>query len=568
MNASKTMVAALIVALSGCYHGLGPYDGEDDNPSRAPGGDGAEDGDDDDDGEPAGRDRDDDPPELVERVGESGLRRLTAAEYDATLRDLLGDTTGSAALLLPEDFRTPYDNDYTLQHPSQALVEGAELLARDAAARLREDPERLAGVIGCEPTGPDDAVCFESFVERFGRRALRRPLDADDVTDMMDLLSAVEDGTFDDAVEAAVRAFLQHPRFLYRVELGTPVQGARGVFELDDFEVATRLSYMLWGSTPDDWLLDVAEDGGLGDGPSISAIAEMMLEDERAHERIGRFHSLWIGYEQMPVGGELGQAMKDETQALVSRVLLDEQRPWQDLLRAEGTYATPELAEHYGLPMPGPDGWVDYGDSGRQGLLSHGSFLAMGAGFDDTSPTQRGILVRTRLLCQDVPEPPPDVDADEPPGGAEDAACKIDRYAVHSQGACAACHDSIDPIGFGLENYDAEGRFRSIEPDNPECEISGDGEVIGVGKFNGPAELSDLVLDTGNIGACVATQLYRFSMGRYELEAHDRAFILRLVDQVASDEFSFAELVGGVVEDPAFRHRREAPSPPSETLVW
>ena len=493
-------------------------------------------------------------------VAVSGMRRLTAAEYDATLADLLKDDQVNSALILPEDVRTPFDNDYTHQVASKALIEGSELLATEAAARLIADPSRRAQVVGCTPSGADDSVCFREFITSFGRRALRRPLQPAEVDGYAKLQDfAIEKNDFWIGVETALRAFLQDPEFLYRVEVGTPVAGKPGMYRLSPFELATRLSYFVWGSTPDDALLDLAQSNKLASTTDIRAATATLLADQRARTRIARFHAMWLGYETLPLAGSLAPAMRLESDKLVERVVFDEQRPWQDLLRSDETYADDTLAAHYGLTPPGSSSptWVSYGSTGRRGLLSHGSFLSNGAKFNDTSPTLRGLAIRTRLFCQTIPDPPPNVVTDDPIPKTADAVCKKDRYEVHSQGGCADCHSQMDPVGFGLENYDQVGRYRTVEPDEPSCVIEGVGELVGVGTFKGPAELADLMIASGELNQCVVTQLYRFAAGRFDLDETDAAFIEALTKKIGDADFQFDELVLEFVGSEAFAYRRD-----------
>jgi hypothetical protein len=566
---ARASTLAVAMAITGCYSGLGGS-GDD-------GADGAGTADDDapgtaDDGVDGDTtDGDVPPPEDPEQVGFNGLRRLTANEYDNTVRDLLLGDEAQSELLLPNDPLTPFDNAYPAQIASQALVEGADLLAADAAARLADDPARRDMVVGCTPTGPDDEACMRSFVTSFGRRALRRPLTDEEIDQFLHgengddgiVEYAVEDGDFYTGVDSFIRTILQDPQFLYRVELGVPVPDEPGVFKLDDFEIATRLSYFLWGSGPDDALLDLAEQGGLGTAEEIRATAAGMLADERAVDRVDRFHALWLGYEQMSFGGELAAAMREETRALLERVVFTDQRPWVDVFRLDETFVNDMLAEHYGLPLPGSDtpSWVPYDTEERRGLLSHGSFLSVGGKFNDTSPVQRGLLIRTRLFCQVIPPPPPEVDVDQAPTGA---VCKEDRYAMHRVGGCAGCHAQIDPIGFGLENFDAQGRYRTNELDNPmtpddesQCVISGDGDLQGIGAFSGPAELGALAIDAGLLDSCVVTQLYRYAIGRTELDELDSAFIEEVVTSVGGGEYQFEDVMLDFVGTHAFGYRRE-----------
>jgi hypothetical protein len=496
------------------------------------------------------------------QVAVSGLRRLTATEYDQSIFDLVGVTIQSETAL-PEDDRTPFDNDYTKQVASEALISSADSLAGEIATQVSVNPTLRAAITPCEPTGPDDAACFRSFLESFGRRAFRRPLSATEVDRFFGLHEHAIDGNdFWVAVDSALRMFLQHPEFLYRVELGKPVAGKAGVFRLSDSELATRLSYLLWGSTPPTWLLDSVDAGGLANADGVRTAAKKLLEDERAKRRIARFHALWMGYEKLPHAPALATAMQEETQALVNRVVFEEKGSWADLLRSQETFLTPELATHYGLPAPAGNqpGWVSYGDSGRRGLLSQGSFLSAVAKFTDTSPTQRGLLIRTRLFCQTISKPPVDlkVNTDMPPEGSDPNACKLERYAMWKTEGCKLCHAGMDPVGFGLENFDSAGRYRTHEPDRPDCPIDGKGNLEGIGSFTGPSELADLMLQNENLETCVATQLYRFAAGRYSLDSEDTDSVKRLVTRASgSGELSFYDLMLELVTADPFRHRRE-----------
>lgn len=510
--------------------------------------------------------------ETLSEIGESGLRRLTAVEYDRTVYDLVRVVVTSETSL-PEDPRNPFDNEFTGQQASEALITAADQLANGIAEQVSGDPALREAIVPCTPTGADDEACYQSFVEEFGRLALRRPLTDEEVGGFMAFMShAQQADDFWIAVDSALRAFLQHPYFLYRVELGTPVDGQDGVFRLSDYELATRISYTVYGSTPPAWLLDLARDGGLADGEGVrSAVEQMMLEDD-AKQRVARFHSMWMGYERLPHAASLADSMQMETGALLDKVLFEQRGSWVDLLRSDETYLNAELAAHYGLPEP-PDGegWVAYGDSGRQGLLSQASFLSAAAKFTDTSPTQRGLLIRTRLFCQTINTPPPDlnVDVDMPPQGADPNACKPERYTMWETDGCSTCHHMMDPVGFGLEKYDMAGRYREFEPDRPDCPIDGVGSMDGQA-FNGPAELSNMMIDAGGVDACVATMLYRFTMGRYHLGSWDDTMLERLVPAAQGitsveeteepsepQELSFYDLMMELLSSEAFRHRRE-----------
>ncbi len=500
-------------------------------------------------------------PSAKEEVAVSGLRRLTAGEYVATVQDLVGFVPAGVRETLPIDPLLPFDNDFTGQKASEALIVGADLLAGDIATAVVADPLLRDAVVGCKPTGPSDEACFRSFLATFGRRAMRRTLLPDDVNRFAVFLDhGIQAGDFYVAVDSALRAFLQHPELLYRVEIGTPVAGKPGVKKLGDFELAARLSYFLVGSTPEDWLLDEAESGGLRADSGLRAAAAKLFAEDRARARVARFHELWLGYSTLTDDG-LSADMRAETAALLSRVIFDEERPWTDVLTSDETFLTPQLAEHYGLPSPGAGpAWVPYGDSGRKGILSHATFLSAVSKFGDTSPTQRGLLIRTRLFCQAISRPPPElkVNTDMPPQGADPNACKIDRYVMWKTDGCSTCHKLMDPIGFGLEAYDAAGRLRATQPNRPDCPIDGEGTFEGVGSFNGPAELADLMLKAGGVEECVATQLYRYASGRTELDSHDTRIVGDLVAGASKGGgLQLGQLMLDYATSDAFRYRRD-----------
>jgi len=490
--------------------------------------------------------------------GATGMRRLSQGEVRAALTALLGSDPGADVELLPEDRRTPFDNDYTTQEASTALVEGAKAVADRAAERLLADPVQRDRVVGCAPTGPADDACLRQFVTRFGRLAWRSPLEAEEIDHFVEVAgaAAVLRGDFMVGVSLVVRALLQSPRFLYLVEIGAPVARTPGLVRLTAFEVAARLAFFLWGAPPDDALLDDAAAGRLDSAEGIRATAERMLGDPRARAQVDRLHAMWLGYERIQLSADLATRMRAETDALVERVVFDDDASWLDLFTASDTFVDDTLAAHYGLPLPGSDApvWVPYGDSGRGGLLSHGSFLSVVPKFGDTSPTQRGKLIRTRLLCQEIPPPPPNVNADEPPV-SETSNCKWDRYAAHrSTGSCRSCHEQMDPIGFGLERFDETGAYRLHDDGAPECAIAGEGELVGVGTFQGPAELGALLAGSAEFDACFVSQLFGFAAGRTHRE-EDAVWLDEMTDRFREGDHRLDALLVAYVTDPMFRHR-------------
>lgn len=492
--------------------------------------------------------------EDAEAVGVSGLRRLTRVELDATLRDLLGEPNPLARTLLPPDPTDPFDNDYRQQLASTTLVDSLEALAQQAAERTVADMSRKARVLPCMPTGANDATCYRLFVRTFGRQALRRPLTDEEVERFMPLHAlGVEANSFDTAVTLALRAFLQHPEFIYRVELGVPSD--QGIVQLTGFHRATRLSYLIVGSTPPDWLLDDAAAGTLTTREGVRAAAQKLLTDPRARPQVERFHALWLGYHRLPHAAQLTAAMQAESDALVDRVVFDPNADYLTLFTATETFIDPTLAQHYGLTFTGTQpAWTMYGAAPRKGLLSHGSVLSQGVKFADSSPTQRGIFIRNRLLCQEVPPPPPGVNVDEQPTSS--SPCKKDRYQAHaSAGGCKGCHSTIDPIGFGLERFDRQGRYRTTDDNLPQCAIEGSGTVDGT-TFNGPTGLADALIASGRFEECITTQVFRYAAGRRE-EVRDHAFISRMTKEFIANDRKFLDLLVELVSDDGFAFRRD-----------
>ena len=490
------------------------------------------------------------------------VRRLTRAELDNSVRDALGDTTRPASRFLAEDEYAPFDNDYTLQRASRALVDSLAAFAEDVGKRAVE-PANRASTVPCTPSGAGDVACFTTTVETLGRRLFRRTLTNAEVTPYLALQAyATEDNPYVEndfytAVDLAIRSMLQDPEFLYRIEVGAPSAEA-GTFALSDQELATRVSYLLWGSTPDDALLDAADAGRLVDPAGRRAEAERLLADDRAKDAIHRFHAMWLGYRAIPGDAALITRFDSETSHLIDRAVFEGTGGYLSLFTSSDTYLDTELATHYGLPAPaGGEGWVPYGTSGRAGILSHGAVLAGFSKFSDTSPTQRGIFVQTRLLCNVIQPPPANVNVDQEPT-APGSECKIDRYAAHRDAStsCSGCHSQLDTIGLGLEAYDIAGRFRTHDEGHEECPITGDGELPDVAPFNGPGELGRLLVETGEVEQCFVEHFVRYAIGR-ALRPDEASVVAALAQSFRDQNYAAKELLLDFVASDRFALRRE-----------
>lgn len=493
----------------------------------------------------------------ADALGPIALRRLSRAELQAALVDLTGlpaDEIAPLIAVLPGDGTTPYDNDAALQEPSGPLVEGMFAIAEGVADRIVSDHARRDALMGCSPAGPDDAACLRSFAERFGRRVLRRPLEPDELDAYAAFSSfAVEDADFDIAARMVATALLLDARFLYRIEIGTPVADRDDLVQLDAYELATRLALTLWGTVPDDALLDRADAGALDDGAGAAEVALGLLQDRRALRQLQRMHALWLGYENLAMTPALAASLRAETDAVLERALAD--GAWSTIFTSEQTWLDETSAAHYEIPLPGgTPGWVDYPDVRRRGVLSHGTLLSLGAKFGDTSPTERGKAIWTRLLCHEIPPPPPQVDTGLPPTGGPADACKLERYDMRDKSECSSCHGIIDTIGFGLENYGPEGQWRTSEPGRPECSIDGHGTLTGVGDFAGAGALGELLLESGELEGCYTRNMLQFAIGRVPTDDDDD--LLTQLTARFEDTDDAASLLLSLVTSDAFRHRR------------
>jgi Protein of unknown function (DUF1592)/Protein of unknown function (DUF1588)/Protein of unknown function (DUF1595)/Protein of unknown function (DUF1587)/Protein of unknown function (DUF1585) len=466
---------------------------------------------------------------LVEAPSPRLLRQLTNAEYRSTVADLLGlagpDTTAIPPDVLVDGFTTNVTGAFVTEAHLDAYSSVGTALAARAVSEAR------AKVVPCQTK--DDA-CAKLFVERFGLRAFRRPLtDAEKARFVALFAPALTGGDFDTGVSLVLRALLVSPSFLFRSELGTDAGGGR--FTLTPYEVASALSYTYWGTMPDDALFTAAGAGALASKAQLEAQARRLLADPRGRARIATFFSEWLEAPRAFVatkdmgtypavfaasGGLPGvvDSMRAEADAFVTNVVFDSTRKFDELFTADYTFADDRLATLYGLPPPGSSTVkkVALGPGARRGgLLTLGMFLMGHARTNESSPTQRGHLIRANFLCMDVPPPPPGVDATIKPGTPGKTA-RQQIEALTGSGTCAACHTLMNPIGFGLEGFDGAGQERTLdngEPIDTSGQINGLQGATGPVTFNGPRELSNLLAKSDQARACLAASYHRYARG-------------------------------------------------------
>jgi hypothetical protein len=491
------------------------------------------------------------------------MRRLTHAQYDNTVRDLLGVTGDPASAFAEDEVEAGFAVNST--QPVQDLQleqyqDAAESIAATAIA------SNLAGLVGCAPTGNAEAACTESFIRSFGRRAYRRPLSQDEVAAYLGLFaSARQAGDFSSGVSLVLRAMLQSPYFLYRVELGAPGAAPEpdGAWPLTSYELASRLSYFIWNTAPDDTLLAAADANQFTTADQVAAMARQMLGDPRARDAITSFHEQWLG-----LGGldsldkvdpaftpDLRAAMHEEIDDFSDYVVRSGDGRLQTLLAANFSAIRDPLSQLYGVTGSTRVGLVMLPPTQRAGILTSGAVMATHAHVDQTSLVHRGELVREQFLCTALPPPPPNVDTTPPPVDPNVSARQ--RFEQHTNNpACSGCHGQMDPLGTPFESYDAIGRYRTMDGTQP---VDPSGVLTGSASHDGAVkDALDLVQRLSvddTVRRCVAAQWFRFVFGRAEDDT-DRNTIAEAFAPFASSDYRIVELMVALTRTRTFRYRR------------
>jgi hypothetical protein len=500
------------------------------------------------------------------------LVRLTHAQYDNTVRDLLGlpDLAPSADFLDDPTF-AGFDNNAAALVVQPRLARDYQRAAEALSARVA-DPATMGNLVPCEVAAGDD-VCAREFVESFGRRAFRRPLTAPEVDAYVALYGRgagkFSAGTpFEQGIRHLVEAFLQSPHFLYRVELSEELDSDQ-LIPLTGFEVATRLSYLIWNSAPDDDLLAAAESGELDTEAGIEAQARRLIEDARAAGPVDDFHAQWLQLDKYAnvqkdptlypsFGPSTAAAMREETERFIRHVVFELSGGVRDLLLSRTTFVNDELAAIYGLEGAfGPElTQVELDPTRRAGLLTQPGFLASHAYTTGSSPIHRGVFVQRRVLCNEVPDPPGDIDTTLPPL-SDDIKTTKQQVEAHTSGeACVGCHSLVNAPGYALENFDGLGAWRDTEngePIDPTGDFRMDGDTTQV---DGPIDLVTQIAESESAGACYLTQWYRYGFAREESEA-DQCTIDLLNQRFMEAGYDVKEMLVAFTLTKTFRYRIE-----------
>jgi hypothetical protein len=426
----------------------------------------------------------------------------------------------------------------------------------------RPEPRRSSVEMNASEVG-----CAKTILSSLARRAYRRPVSDADVAPLLTFFEEGRARGFDEGIERALRRLLVSPEFLLRVERD-PAGAAKGsVYRVSDLELASRLSFFLWSSIPDDELLSLAATRQLGQPATLAAQVARMLADPRADAFVENFAGQWLFLRNLPATGPvqsvfpdfddgLRQAFQRETELFFSSIVR-ENRSALDLLRADYTFVNERLARHYGIPNVrgshfrrirlGP-GHV------RQGLLGHGSILTVTSYPDRTSPVVRGKWILENLLGTPPPPPLPNVGDLKPTNAGGAVLSMRERMAQHrANPVCASCHSMMDPLGLSLENFDAVGRYRTLGESAAPIDASG---VLPDGTtFSGPAGLRDALLRSDRFVSTLTGKMMTYALGR-GLEHYDQPAVRTVVRNAAKDDYRLTSLIVGVVQSTPFRMRR------------
>ncbi|MCA9603597.1 MAG: DUF1592 domain-containing protein [Myxococcales bacterium] len=490
------------------------------------------------------------------------IRLLTRDEYNNTIRDLLGDNSRPLVDSPSADTGT-FDNNANALSISSPMATHYLEAAEQVAAKAMQNPGNL---LPCSPEG-DGTACAKEFIATFGRRAFRRPVPDDEATALLALYSSVRTvGSFNDAIEVLIQAILNSPRFLYHIEVGSSV--GNGVAALDDYELASKLSYFLWNTMPDEELAGAADRGEVHTPEQIEAQARRMLDSELARVTTANMHSQWLGlptvfavtkdltkYREFTdeVRGDLVQ----ETTAFLDEVVWNDEGSVKDIFTAPFSMMNARLADFYGVKGVTGDAFVraDVDTTQRLGLLGQGSLMAALSKIDRTSPVHRAVFVRHQILCEALPPAPDKVPALDVIDPTLPVRERMEEHRKNPE--CAGCHKLMDPLGFTFEHFDAVGRYR--EADELGNWVDSSGEWVdaidgSTQSFDDAVGLSKAFGDSPQVARCMSEQWFSYSMGR-TADEYDDCSLDRLED--VAETGSIKDVLLAIATQEQFRFRAE-----------
>jgi Protein of unknown function (DUF1592)/Protein of unknown function (DUF1588)/Protein of unknown function (DUF1587)/Protein of unknown function (DUF1585)/Protein of unknown function (DUF1595)/Planctomycete cytochrome C len=505
----------------------------------------------------------------VSRPGRVTLRRLNRTEYNNTVRDLTGLDLHLADDFPSDDVGNGFDNIGDVLSLPPILMEKYLDSARHIAAEVIKSPESLLKVF---PKQPSDPKNLEEVVEvaranadAFAKRAFRRPLESGESDRLFNLMRTAweSNASKEEITETTIAAVLASPHFLYRVEDDDPSAFSDGIRPLNDFELATRLSYFLWSSMPDDRLMQLAGEGRLHMPEQLNAEVDRMLADWKAQALVDNFAGQWLQLRDLEAlspdpakfsafDSQLRRSMRRETELLFAN-MMKENRSILELLNADYSYVDGRLAQHYGIDGVTGDEFQKVSLKGkRRGVLMHGSILLLTSNPTRTSPVKRGKWVLENLLAEPPPPAPPDVPTLNESG--ETLGTLRQQMEQHRANPnCAVCHVKMDAVGFGLENFDAIGNWRDADGQE---KIDPSGTLPGGRTFKGPLDLVQILVEDkkAEFSRCMTMKMLTYALGR-GLGVSDRCTVSSIVDHLSKDEYRFATLVKSIVTSQPFLYQ-------------
>ena len=508
-------------------------------------------------------------PELCSDIAQAPMRRLSRAEYRATIEDLFPSVSVTFDLVEdPNDHG--FENRAELLSPQPLLIEQYAEIAAEVAAQAIEN---TSAWLPCDPATDGEEECGRRVLEEVGLRIFRRPLTAEELARYEAFMAAERAlGDFETSVQLALEAMLQAPQFLYRLEMGVPggTGGAvpEGAIALSPYEIATRLSYLVWGSAPDDVLLARAAADELATPEQREAEVRRMLESPRASDMLVEFHRQWLDFDRLAeepkddgrypeYTSELSQAIREESDRFVSQVVWAGDGTLRSLLTSTEIEVNAVLAEHYGLPAPAGTEWVSASldPIERAGILTRANFLASRAHRLEGSPPLRGVFVFERILCRTPLSPPPDADLTEPASTGSGERTNRQLFEERtSPPECRGCHSVFDGLGYAFEQYDAIGRYRTTDnglPVDTTGTFSADDEVWDIADA---VDLSQHLAESGEVMSCVAGHWYEYLAGA-ETSAADQCRVAEVYDAFERSGGDVRELLVAYARQPAFAFR-------------
>lgn len=495
------------------------------------------------------------------------MRRLTQFEYNNTLKDLGLDSTDLAVNLPSEDLGNGFGNDADTQSASSELIKQYASIAEGIDAQVTT-PAALATRLPCAATvtTATEAACARTFVEGFGPKIFRRPLatgEADSFLTLFTSIRAASGSTFASSIGAVVEAMVQDPSFLYRPEFGVPVPGHPELLRPTGPEMATRLAYTLWGSTPDDALRAAAAAGELDTPTGVAARATQMLADAHAKTQVRFFFDNLLPISNLNqltrdakfnYTSKLGSLMRQETETFLDHLVFDDPNgSWPTAFTANYTYVNEELAKFYGISGVTGTAFVKVAVDPikRLGLLSQAGIVAGTIHSNETNPVVRGGFVVRKLLCQSIPLPTGAIAAMVMIPAADGNKTARERYTAHSASpTCHACHVNMDPVGFAFENFDPVGQWRDTENT---VTIDPSGSAQALGTFSGPAELGQRMAESPAAQQCFASNWVNYGYGRTITATGPEACVLNSVTTKFKDSgYSIQKLLLSLTASDAF----------------